>query len=306
LYLVEIMKIAVISLIVILSAISACAQTRTAFRLYRPCPGVGQQAKVEINRSGDVDLVPCSGRSLLLNGTPFSNGFTVSGAGRTNYVPFFSTETNLAKSPLSWNGTFFNFNNPTGDSLYTMEFNPSPTGYLRVGTTDENTRFFFDFFNKRLKGNFGAAWPYTTLDLNPNFASILTSQFNAGDVNGDGNFTYFNVDDFAKQFTFSGDGSAKVTYYGIGNFFFNRTITTGGCGGVTINKPAGTVNVCTGSTSVQVNNSTVTANSIVLPVARTYDPTCGVRAVVPDAGNFVIYMTASCTGDTSIGWLVLN
>lgn len=299
------MKYTFIGFVIALLTVVACGQSRTN-RLYRPCPGVGQQARVEINRSGDVDLVPCSGRSLLLNGVPFSNGFTISGAGRTNYIPYFSSETNLAKSPLSWDGTVFNFNNATGDSLYTLKFIPSATGYFQVGTDFEDARLYYDFFYKTFYVNAGSSWPSTKLELQPSGTNIWTQQFAVGDIDAVDNSTYFNLNDSAQTFTFAGSGNAKMEFLGVGNFFFRRTITFAGCGGVTINRPVGTANVCSGSTSVQVNNSIVNSNSIILPVARTYDATCSVRAVVPDAGNFIIYMTAACSGDTSIGWIVLN
>jgi hypothetical protein len=299
------MKYTFIGFVIALLTVVACGQSRTN-RLYRPCPGVGQQARVEINRSGDVDLVPCSGRSLLLNGVPFSNGFTVSGASRTNYIPYFSSETNLAKSPFSWDGSVYTFNNPTGDSLYTMQFTPSPLGYFQVGTDVEDARVYYDFAQRLFIVNAGAIWPSTRFQLRPSGTNIYTPQFAVGDINAVDNSTYFDVNDSLQAFTFAGSGNAKISFSGIGNFFFRRTITFAGCGGVTINKPVGTANVCSGSTSVQVNNSIVNSNSIILPVTRTYDATCSVRAVVPDAGNFVIYMTAPCSGDTSIGWIVLN
>lgn len=298
------MKYTFIGVVIALLAVVACGQSRTN-RLYRPCPGVGQQARVEINRSGDVDLVPCSGRSLLLNGVPFSNGFTVSGASRTNYIPYFSSETNLAKSPFSWDGSVYTFNNPTGDSLYTMQFMPSPTGYFRLGTNDDFQRLNWSFQFAQVNWTLGFQ-PYTQLFMRPTDFSVISRRVLLGDVYSDGNNTSLQIDDNLKKISLLGDGSVTTDLSGIGNYNFNRTLTTTGCGGVTINKPVGSVTMCAGSTSLQVNNTIVNPDSIIIPVARTYDATCTVRAVVPDAGNFVIFMTAACSGNTSIGWIVLN
>lgn len=40
-------------------AVTISAQTRTAFRLYRPCSGVGQQSRIEIRPGGGIAAVPC-------------------------------------------------------------------------------------------------------------------------------------------------------------------------------------------------------------------------------------------------------
>ena len=88
--------------------------------------------------------------------------------------------------------------------------------------------------------------------------------------------------------------------------YFSLVWAAGNTGNQTINKPAGTVNVAASASTVTVTNSTVTANSIVFVIARTADATCTVKNVVPASGSFVINMTASCTGETSVGFLVTN
>lgn len=86
-----------------------------------------------------------------------------------------------------------------------------------------------------------------------------------------------------------------------------RTVTTGGTtGDQTINLMNGTVNFAAAASSLTVTNSTVNASSIVLATARTNDSTCSVKNVVSGAGSFVINMTAGCTAETSVGFLVLN
>ncbi|MDI1240387.1 MAG: hypothetical protein PSX80_00525 [bacterium] len=86
-----------------------------------------------------------------------------------------------------------------------------------------------------------------------------------------------------------------------------RTVTTGGTtGNRTINFLNGTVNFAAAATSLTVTNSTVDTSSIILATARTNDSTCSVKNVVAGAGSFVINMTAGCTAETSVGFLVLN
>jgi tail-like repeat protein len=89
--------------------------------------------------------------------------------------------------------------------------------------------------------------------------------------------------------------------------YVDQTITTAGTtGNVTINKAAGTANVAASASSLVVTNSLVTTNSTIHAMARTNDSTCSVKSVVPAAGSFTINMTASCTAETSVGFLVVN
>lgn len=90
-------------------------------------------------------------------------------------------------------------------------------------------------------------------------------------------------------------------------FKLRRTITAGGTtGNQVINLPAGTVNFAAAATALTVTNSTVTANSIIITTTRTNDATCTVKNVVAGAGTFTINMTAGCTAETSVGFLVTN
>lgn len=90
-------------------------------------------------------------------------------------------------------------------------------------------------------------------------------------------------------------------------FQLDRTITAGGTtGNQTINKPTGTVNFAAAATAITVTNAMCTTSSIVLAITRTNDATCSVKNVVPGSGSFVINMTAGCTGETSVGFVVFN
>lgn len=87
----------------------------------------------------------------------------------------------------------------------------------------------------------------------------------------------------------------------------DQTITAGGTtGNQTINKAAGTVNFAASATSLTVTDSLVTTSSTIYTMPRTNDATCTVKNVVPSAGSFVITMTAGCTAETSVGFVVLN
>lgn len=102
--------------------------------------------------------------------------------------------------------------------------------------------------------------------------------------------------------------SAEVARFkSAGNFVFPTTVTAGGTtGNQTINKISGTVNIAAAGTTVTVTDSLVSANSIVLVVARTNDTTCSVKNVVPASGSFVVNTTAACTAETSFGFFVIN
>lgn len=67
------LKIALIfSLLFLLYAVStANGQSRTN-RIYRPCSATGTPAIVEVERDGDINIRPCSGKTLKLNGTDIS------------------------------------------------------------------------------------------------------------------------------------------------------------------------------------------------------------------------------------------
>lgn len=51
-------------------ALSACnfayAQSRSN-RIYRPCSSTATLARVEVQSDGDIDLIPCSGRSVIFD-----------------------------------------------------------------------------------------------------------------------------------------------------------------------------------------------------------------------------------------------
>jgi hypothetical protein len=89
--------------------------------------------------------------------------------------------------------------------------------------------------------------------------------------------------------------------------WLDATITAAGTTTVqTINKAAGAINIAAGESSKVVNDSLVSANSLIDVMARTNDATCSVKNYVPTAGSFTINMTANCTAETSVGFKVVN
>lgn len=103
-------------------------------------------------------------------------------------------------------------------------------------------------------------------------------------------------------------GTAKQLWITTGGGInMNSTITAAGTTGAqTINKPAGSVNVAAGGTSITVTNSLVTTNSIVHAVIQTNDATATIKNVVPAAGSFTINLGAAATAETRIGFTVFN
>jgi hypothetical protein len=273
--------------------------------LQQRCPGVAliPYAKVEIERDGDINLIPCESKSVLFNGLPrLLNGLTaatqtfavgaadtagfssssvtathtlnlpitaVSGASRTNYFPFFNGANTLAKSNFS--------------------FNPQSSEFLMdasSGAVSLQGNSFFVFQGGQSFLDFSKV--AKNLDIQVFTATI-------GDLNGDQNQTSLTINDNNKTITL------------LGNLKFNRLIVGSGLtGNRTMDTTGGTVNFAAGSTSLTVTNSFVNISSIILITARTNDSTCHVKNYVPVAGSFTINMTSACTAETSVGFVVTN
>ncbi len=93
-----------------------------------------------------------------------------------------------------------------------------------------------------------------------------------------------------------------------GQIELKHTNTAGGTTGTqTIDKPSGTVNFAGGVTTLTVNNACVTSTSLIFVTLRTNDGTAVLsNKIVPGSGSFVITMTVAPTGETSVGFLVIN
>ena len=99
----------------------------------------------------------------------------------------------------------------------------------------------------------------------------------------------------------------KLSISGNGSLNFRRTVTAGGTTGAqTIDRAVGTVNFAIAATTLVVTNSLVNTSSIVFATRRTNDATCFIASVESGSGSFTIRMTAACTAETSVGFLVTN
>ena len=98
-----------------------------------------------------------------------------------------------------------------------------------------------------------------------------------------------------------------ITYFSH-PFQIERTITAAATTGAqTINKPAGTVNIAAGGSSVVVTNSYVTTSSIIFGTIRTNDTSNQyISSIVAAAGSFTINLKTTVDAETSIGFLVTN
>lgn len=129
---------------ILLNCDIAFGQSRTN-TLSRPCAGASTKARVEILRGGDIDLVPCSGKDVKLNGSTLS-AVSLSGASRTGYFPYFSSQTNLAKSGFAYANQFpttstYIFDNDNLNATYQMVFRATSVadnGLFSVGNTTNN------------------------------------------------------------------------------------------------------------------------------------------------------------------------
>jgi hypothetical protein len=74
----------------------------------------------------------------------------------------------------------------------------------------------------------------------------------------------------------------------------------------TINKISGSVNAITGALSISVTNNKVTLNSMVFAVFMNNDAAGGVKNVVVGSGTFTINFTAGLSGESRIGFMVIN
>lgn len=88
---------------------------------------------------------------------------------------------------------------------------------------------------------------------------------------------------------------------------FAQTVTAGGTTGAqTIHKSTGTVNFAAGASSLVVTNRLVTTSSHIYCTVRTNDATAVVKNAVPASGSFTIRLSAAATGETSVGFFVVN
>ncbi len=87
----------------------------------------------------------------------------------------------------------------------------------------------------------------------------------------------------------------------------DMTKTAGGTtSNQTINKPAGSVNVATGQTTVFITNNIVASTSLVFTTVGTDDTTAKSAIAIPGSGLITIKLNAAATGETLVQWNVIN
>jgi hypothetical protein len=80
----------------------------------------------------------------------------------------------------------------------------------------------------------------------------------------------------------------------------------GAAGAVQIDKPAGSVLIAAGQTTVVLTNALINANSIVIPVLMTDDATATSVKAIPAAGTCTIKLNAAATAQVKVGFLVIG
>lgn len=280
-------------------------------RIQSKCPSPYQLTKSQVsaNSNGDILYIPCTGRSSIFSGIVDFSGATITGAvtgsGTVNYVPRWLTSTNnLANTPLSWNGTTYNFNNTALTSTFPMNLTPtSGTGIFNVG----NTASSYLALNQAtaitlLRGVAG-------LQLNSDAGITIDSEgaYTAiGDVNEGDNGTIFSVNDLTNTFTFDNINSVGILDMAdVLTYQTFRTISEG-TGAVSINKPFGTVNFAAGASSIVVTNNTVSATSLIFCTVQSLDATAISCRVTDKGSNTFTIRVPAATGTTSVAFWVTN
>lgn len=318
-------------LIVLILAFAAFGQ-RTFTPLTYPCPNLpSARSSLQFTRTGDINVIPCPAKNLLINGLPIAgtfaslNGLTSNvqtlsvGSGdiaswssvgsdhqlklpitsvtspevkRTGSIPYFTGINSLGASVIKQTTNKLAFFTPADNFSLTIDQSTGVKLFIPEDPANPRLDILSDITTVRAD------------ELRLTSGSLVS----IGDSDGSNDSMKFVVDVAGHEYRFiSGNSNESLFYSSIAKFFYSRTVTPiGTLGAVTINKPAGTVNIAAAGTSVVVTNSTVDVNSIILVTTQTNDATCSVKNVVPAAGSFTIRTTAACTGSTAFGFLVTN
>lgn len=227
----------------------------------------------------------------------------------------------------SMNVTTLNY----GDGLFHID----PTGVVLMGdyNFDQNgTGFTVDDSNQVIHGN-ATNFNFSTNSY-PDYLLHIddTGVVNVGDSNGDVNGTSLTVNDGAATTTLNSNNviinsSAMATSvtnsYQIfdnasnllfsvdptlfGNITIQKTITPSlTTGNVTINKPAGTVNIASASSSATVTNSLVDINSIIICTVASSDVSLKTVSITQTTGSFTVTGNAVASSGVRVNFLVIN
>jgi hypothetical protein len=291
-----------IFLMIVLTAANVLPQSST--QISRKCPGASPspaRTKVEIEKDGDINVVNCSTKQTAITGTvsvtgtaSFTGTLDIPSITRSGILAAtFATDASviLGDQSVSSNGVVLTVSNLN-----------SPFGGIIAATNGQN------FTAGDIGG--GNSTQINVVDSSTLIRLRAAGAVDIGDTAAASSSTVLKVDAANSKFDFlggSGNGNT-VDFDASKQFLLKRTITAGGTtGNQTINdRPAGTVNFAAATAAITVTNNTVTTSSIIIITARTNDATCLVKNYVPAAGSFVINMTANCTAETSVGFIITN
>lgn len=215
----------VFNALIFLLLISSGIFAQASYQIGRPCPGLNANPSavtVTTTQAGDVNLVPCFGGTVQIGGAPIGPGLlslnaltasaqfltvaandtaswsdsvathqlrlpitAITGSSRTNFFPNFTTANTFGKSPFSWNGTLFNWQNTALNNTLLFQYTPTRlAGIFHVGD-NVNADFNIDEATGVIGFVSGGGFNVDT----------KTSAAEIGDVNGIGTQTLFILND---------------------------------------------------------------------------------------------------------------
>lgn len=302
------MKIKLVLFLITLLTVFACnSKAQQIDKITRKCPSSNLYSAVLVDNTGDITHRPCGVRSSIFYGNVNLTNATVNFGLTNTRFPIANATGGITNSPYSFIGGEYIWQNSTLNAGWRMRFTPSDNaslgGQLTIG--DNGSGVSTGLF---LGSNDTPIFTAQTLGFGLTVDGLGT-QVELGDILNVGNATKLVIFDNPATFTFStADAStSQINANQISYWYFYRTITPGGTTGtVTINRPYGTVNIAAGGSSITVNNNVAATDSLIFTTLRTNDATCAIKNVVSSPAQFIITMTAPCTGQVSIGFNVTN
>lgn len=324
-------RFTILTLILLLSTFFVGAQNIDKISTRCTAPNNSLFASVLVNRSGDIVYTPCPTRESIFNGIVDLSGATVIGAvtgsGTATFFPLWTGASALGDSNFSQNGSSYFMDNATNNATFAFGFNASNagSGSFAIGgqsglpasavtyqvseatqvhqwyTANANTYMILD----------GASDTFDVATGNTGFARIQSLTTSIGDFNFNGNNgTNLQIDDNAATFEFQVQSGINNAAFDLTDIFLYqyRKTNTGTIGNVTINAPAGRVNIGAATDGLTVTNSTVTTDSLIIVTPQAVDATCAALAGIPALGSFQIRTMdgATCTGNLPVAFFVIN
>ncbi len=317
-------------------AIASYSQSPTRIAGRCPSPNANTYGSVNIPSTGTVVFTPCPTKSSI-----FAPGSTVDFTGTTVIGTAFaslSLPNGTAAAPAlkftnsTTTGFYRSANNVLGiatngveNSLFSAAVNSQRSASYTWQNVAANAEFALGFTPSVAAGSalIGdcTVTPTTCLKLDQtaNISTLssgpggninIDSQTGStviGDIGGLGNSTIIGISDSSQTVDVEAPAELTLISPKIGLL---RTITAiGTTGAQTINKPAGTLNVAAGQSSIVLTNSTIDADSLPFLTLRVADTTCTfIKSAVNNGGahTLTITLNAACNATQSIGFLITN